>query len=59
MIKNNYYLRMRHAEHLKPITRRRITVTVGTFRATGYLQAVTEEYTIDRILGKIHVKHVK
>ena len=58
LIKNNYYSKMRCAEHLKSIVKMRISVTAGTFRAIGYLQAATEEYIIDRILGKIHVKHV-
>ena len=58
LIKNNYYSRIRHAEHLKTVTRLKITFTAGTFRAIGCLHAVTEEYTIDRILGKIHLKYV-
>ena len=58
LIKNNFYSKMRCAEHLKPVVKMRIAVTTGAFHTVGYLQAVTEEYTIDRIQGKIHVKHV-
>ena len=58
LLKNNCYSRIRHAEHLKSVIKLQISVTAGTFRPAGYLQSVTEEYTIDRIQGKIHVKHV-
>ncbi|MDD6042617.1 MAG: hypothetical protein PUB87_02545 [Eubacteriaceae bacterium] len=58
LIKNNFYSKMRCAEHLKPVTRLQISVTADPFRPAGYLQAVTEEYTIDRIQGKIHLKHI-
>ena len=58
LLKNNCYSRIRHAEHLKSVIKLKISVTAGTFRPAGYLQSVTEEYTIDRIQGKIHLKHV-
>ena len=58
LLKNNCYSRIRHAEHLKSVIKLQISVTAGTFRPAGYLQSVTEEYTIDRIQGKIHLKHV-
>ena len=56
LIKNGCYSKNTSDE--KTITKIELTVTAGTFRPIGYLQPVNEEYLIDRIQGKIHVKNL-
>lgn len=57
LIRNGCYSLSREKGNLYTIVKIKIKINAGTFRPSGYYQAVTEEYTVDRFKGRIQVNY--